>query len=280
MKFLPILMTASVSTNGMKGACFSDVERYEMYLNTLKFYINKFLISNTCKVPTKLVFVENSGWDLHIFQHDLQVIYGSDIISSEIEFISLPPDNFDISKGKGYNELLMINLVLDKSIYIDKAGIFFKVTGRYPILNLSQFLDTFIKALGQGCKFYCDIKNHNLYKRFGLNWNSHSFDARLWGSTVSFYNENIQNVYILCNDYDGSFVENIIFGRLNDLTRNFTRTKESDIICRFSREARFGGVEGSISSAASFSKDQQSFKSKLKIIVGNFFRIFTPWFKF
>lgn len=40
MEFLPILMTASVSTHGMKGACFSDEERYAMYLNSLTHYIS------------------------------------------------------------------------------------------------------------------------------------------------------------------------------------------------------------------------------------------------
>ena len=38
-KMLPLLMTASVSTKGMKGACFSDTEREQMYLNALSFYI-------------------------------------------------------------------------------------------------------------------------------------------------------------------------------------------------------------------------------------------------
>ena len=40
MEFLPILMTASVSTHGMKGACFSDEERYAMYPSTLIRYIS------------------------------------------------------------------------------------------------------------------------------------------------------------------------------------------------------------------------------------------------
>lgn len=40
MKSLPILMTASVSTRGMEGACFSDHERYNMYLNTLIAYLS------------------------------------------------------------------------------------------------------------------------------------------------------------------------------------------------------------------------------------------------
>lgn len=34
---IPLLMTASVSTRNMKGACFSDTEREKMYLETILF---------------------------------------------------------------------------------------------------------------------------------------------------------------------------------------------------------------------------------------------------
>lgn len=35
MNKLPLLMTASVSTRGMIGACFTDEEREKMYCETL-----------------------------------------------------------------------------------------------------------------------------------------------------------------------------------------------------------------------------------------------------
>lgn len=117
MEILPILMTASVSTRGMKGACFSDEERYKMYLETLRHYISQFFI-NSPKGNVKLVFADNSGWDLQTFHDDLSKQFESEIINSNIEFISLPPELFDITKGKGYNELLMINLAIDKSVFI------------------------------------------------------------------------------------------------------------------------------------------------------------------
>lgn len=279
MEILPILMTASVSTRGMKGACFSDEERYKMYLETLRHYISQFFI-NSPKGNVKLVFADNSGWDLQTFHDDLSKQFESEIINSNIEFISLPPELFDITKGKGYNELLMINLAIDKSVFINEMGAFFKVTGRYPILNLQRFVSTAIKAFDNGFSFYCDVKCHDLYRRLGLNWNSHTFEARLWGSTVEFYKKNIQSLYINCYDYDGRFVECILHDELCRMTDGFKHNKEAGMIVRFSREARFGGVEGSMSSAASFSKDQQSIKSRVKIVIGNFFRIFTPWFKF
>lgn len=285
MRFLPILMTASVSTRGMKDACFNDTERYFMYLDTLKYYMSKFFTKSQGCNQVKLIFAENSGWDLNLFRNDLSKHYPTKQIASNIEFISLSPDLFDITKGKGYNELLMINHAVDKSHLIKEAGVFFKVTGRYPIYNLGLFIRESSKAFEYGYDFYCDIKNHNLYRLLGLKWNSHSFEARLWGSTVEFYLNNIGNKYSECYDYDGRFVESVIYKHLSDITSNFRNCSKLPIgggtmKVRFSREPRFGGLEGSSSTAASFSKDQRSFKSKVKILTGNFFRIFMPWIKF
>lgn len=279
MEFLPILMTASVSTHGMKGACFSDEERYAMYLNSLTHYIS---ISYKQCGGVKLVFADNSGWDLSTFHDELTKSFNPDIINSQIEFISLSPKHFDISKGKGYNELLLINLAIKNSTFIKQAGAFFKVTGRYPIYNIFQFHKAASIAFSNGYDFYCDLKNHNLYRLLGLNWNSHSFEARLWGSKIDFYVKNISDKYTVCYDYDGRFVESVLYNYLFQVTDGFKRCKckEKGISIRFSREPRFGGIEGSNSVAASFSKDQQSLKSKVKITIGNFFRIFTPWFKF
>lgn len=280
MEFLPILLTASVSTRGMKGACFSDEERYGMYLETLRFYISNLIVKKRPSIPVKLVFADNSGWDLDSFYHDVAKQFGTDVIDADVEFLPLQPELFDITKGKGYNELLMINMAVDKSIFIRQTSTFFKATGRYPVFNLPLFLKSTIKALDNGYNFYCDIKSHNLYRRLGLDWNSHSFEARLWGATVDFYKKSIGELYKECYDYDGHFVECVVFDSLAKLTDGFKRSKEIGISIRFTREARFGGLEGSVSAAASFSKDQQSFKSRTKILLGNFFRIFTPWFKF
>lgn len=50
---IPLLMTAPVSTRGMKGACFSDEEREMIYVETLRYYLSTFMI----KSPTqKIVF--------------------------------------------------------------------------------------------------------------------------------------------------------------------------------------------------------------------------------
>lgn len=58
-KNVPVLMTASVSTHGMKSALFSDEEREQMYLSTLAYYLENM-------PGVKFVFAEYSGWNWKI----------------------------------------------------------------------------------------------------------------------------------------------------------------------------------------------------------------------
>lgn len=262
---IPLLMTASVSTRGMIGACFSDEEREMMYISALSFYIDQLLSKNE---KYSIVFADNSGWDLSRIIARLPVFD-----KKRIEFISLPPDAFDISKGKGYNELLLINKAIEKSELIKNSGCFFKVTGRYPIYNIRHFIDkadVFInKKKGD---LYADIKDHKLYDWLRLGWNGHSYDCRLFGVKVDFYNKNIAPLYKKCDDYNGHLLESVLF--------DFVRQNKGKMSLRFDREPHFGGLEGSNVNAVSFSKEQDSFKGKIKRMIGNSIRIFMPWFKF
>ena len=142
---LPILMTASVSTRGMKGACFTDDERERMYLNALSYYL-------LALPDAKIVFAENSGWNLEGFARKLPEECRRRL--GDVEFISLPIDLFDNSRGKGYNETIIMHEAVLRSKFIGEAGQFFKVTGRYPIYNLGYFLCKAEKALAKGCEIY------------------------------------------------------------------------------------------------------------------------------
>lgn len=113
-------MTASVSTRGMKGACFTDDERERMYLNALSYYL-------LALPDAKIVFAENSGWNLEGFARKLPEECRRRL--GDVEFISLPIDLFDNSRGKGYNETIIMHEAVLRSKFIGEAGQFFKVTG-------------------------------------------------------------------------------------------------------------------------------------------------------
>lgn len=265
MKRIPLLMTASVSTRGMKGACFTDAEREAMYVGALNYYITNIL----SKQPEqRIVFAENSGWNVESIKRQLEP---HDI--SKIEFISLPPEDFDISRGKGYNEMLMINKATEQSTFINNAHAFFKVTGRYPVYNMDYFLRKASCAIYEhGYDIYCDMKDHKLYDRLHLGWNGHSFECRLFAVTTSWYSAEMADTYKDCNDYNGNLLETVLFRRM--------KTAQGKKSIRFKREPHFGGLEGSNVNAVIFSKNQDSAKGKLKRLVGNMIRTFTPWFKF
>lgn len=141
-EMIPILLTASVDTRGMKGAKFTALEREKMYVDTLNYYISDF---SKRKGFFTFVFVENSGWDKSLL---LKKLNHADNVC--VEYVALPPEKFDQTKGKSYNEMLLIDLATEDNPAVLKAGAFFKVTGRFPILNLYKLVNEVLHRVGGG----------------------------------------------------------------------------------------------------------------------------------
>lgn len=129
---IPILLTASVDTRGMKGAKFSAEEREKMYVDTLNFYIADL---GRRKGEFTLVFAENSGWKAESVTSKL-----GHADNVKVEYEALQPELFDQTKGKSYNEMLILDLVSARNKTIQQAGGFFKLTGRFPIVNLYSLM--------------------------------------------------------------------------------------------------------------------------------------------
>ena len=259
---LPVLMTASVDTRGMVGARYAAQEREQMYADALRFYLD-----NLCHDPRqKIVFCDNSGWDLS----SLRAKVGGDAV----EWLSLAPGDFDISRGKGYNEMILMAQALERSRFIRGAGAFFKVTGRYPIYNLAYFVRRASRAIyADGKKWYCDIKDHPIYDWLHLGWNGHAFDCRLFGVTNAFFLEKLFPLTEQCNDATGDLLEDVLF-------RAVKATEPSDVILRFPREPHFGGMAGHYMNCLSWSQNQDCTKEKFKRLLGNTIRTFLPSLKF
>lgn len=272
MNKLPILMTASVSTRGMKGADFSDSEREAMYIAAVNYYVAALLKKEPGR---KIVFVDNSGWDLGRIAAQV-----SDLPAGQIEFISLDVKDFDISKGKGFNETILINHAIEKSQLIRSVGAFLKVTGRYPILNIGLYLKESDRFITDGGQFYGDMKDHRLYDilfpKKTDKWNGHAVYTVLFATTVNFWKEHLFRLLPKINDYTGDWIECVWF-------RELVKYRGNDSQCvrlRFSREPICGGQQGSNVDTLAFSKDNNSLKCKMMRIVGNCIRTVTPWFWF
>lgn len=263
MNYLPLLMTASVDPRGMKFAMFSPEERETMYLSALQFYK-----STLADIDCKIIFVDNSGWGLNNIKAQLQPYD-----SNKIEFISLDPNLFDVSRGKGYNEFLLMQMAIEQSQTIKEKGAFLKVTGRYPIFNIRHFLDegsTII--LKDGRDVYADLKKHNLYKNLGLNWTGSTAESRLFGLRTSFFRDYLMIVAHKLDYNNGYMLESMLYDNISCHIGN------PQLVCRFTREPHYGGLSGSLINSVSFSANYDSFFWNLKRHVKNFSRRFFPDF--
>lgn len=269
---LPILMTASVSTRGMKGAAFSDSEREKMYLEALKVYIDLLLARDPAR---RIVFAENSGWDLETFRSQLPGDY-----LGQIEFIGLNPLDFDINRGKGYNEILLINQTIERSAVIKKAGAFMKVTGRYPVYNLGRYLEESEEFFSRGGRYYGDMKDHKvfdvLFPHNTAKWNGHAAYTVLFATTLDFYANHLAESYSLCNDYTNDWIECVWYRLLKD----YRFQMNGGVQLRLPVEPVCGGMQGSTAQTIAFSRSNESAKALLLRFVGNCIRRLTPNFWF
>lgn len=173
---LAIILTGTVAPS-VKGACFTSKERFDMYSSTLDFY------AHTIGKNYPIFFFENSNADLSVWEGkykdtlDLTVMQfrpGTD------EYIT-----FDNSKGKGYNEYLMIKKGLLKmaNTLHQQVTHFLKITGRYPMLNINRILTEGKQRLSKGnIVFIGDIKDTCVYKLIG-----HKTLSSNWGDSRFFY---------------------------------------------------------------------------------------------
>lgn len=262
---LPLLLTASVDPRGMAGADFVAAEREQMYVETLSHYL-KALPKNQ-----PIVFAENSGWGLERLREKVEVEGGV-----RVEWIEVDPKLSDQSRGKGYNELILIDEAVRQSKTIQSDGAFMKVTGRYPVFNLGFFVRRAEYWLGErGYSFYGDMKDHRLYDWFKPGWCGHAGSAALFATTVKNYQANISPRRSWLNDAEGRMLEHLLF----DYMKPYRGTRGT-VVCRFGREPVMGGLQGSNIAAASFSKDNRSMLARLKIAAGNLIRWTMPWFWF
>lgn len=265
---LPLLLTASIDTRGMKGAMFAAEERERMYVNTLNYYIDEFERQH---IPGKIVFAENSGWRKDSI---LQKLCRSKAV--EIEYMALDTDDFIQEKGKSYNELLMMDRAIERSQFIREAGCFFKLTGRFPILNALALVDE-AERWGKrhgGLKFYGDCKDHKIFDWLGVNINGHVGESRYYAVSVEFWEKHFQGHYVDMYDYDGRIVENLILEVIR-------KTKhEQGVHGRYRTQARFTGSGGhSLGSGSSFfhSTDNDSLAVKTKLGIRQLIRWTLPW---
>lgn len=214
----------------MKGAMFSAEDREQMYVSTLNYYIDLF---GKKSIYMEMVFAENSGWNLKSMA---EKVHKSEFI--KIEYLSFNPNDFDQTKGKSYNELLMMQKAIGKSKTIQRIGRFVKLTGRFPIINLDKLIRELYRRGGNRLEFFGDCKDHNVYDRLGMKINGHSGESRFYAMSLDFWNKHFHNCYKNLNDFEGRNIE----GYLLSLKRE--TNGQHNVIWRLHTQPHFSGKGG------------------------------------
>ena len=180
---LTLLMTATIDPKDCPDSRFSVPERQAMYLKAFRFYLRKVVLAWP---HARLLFCENSGADLAPFRALIP-----ESVADRVRLFSAPWQQFTPAKGKTYNEVLLMEMALADLPTDWQADLFFKVTGRYAILNIRAFLRDCFKA-GPVLAFYCDQKDHTLWERLGRHWNGHWGETRFFAFTLPFWQAHFQ----------------------------------------------------------------------------------------
>jgi len=222
---IPLLMTASIDTRGMRDLSVTDLhEREGQYLETFAFYLKSGWVD-------KIVFVENSGYDLQNFKALAETRAGT-----ETELISCDLNDYPRHLGKSYGEMRLLDHVLDHSELLQAHERFIKVTGRFPILNMDKLLREAGRRMPW--ELFCDSKDHPVYDWLRNGWNGHAADTRFFVVTKKFYQEHFYGRYVDLNDAEGRLVEGLFF----DVMRE--QYPQGTVVRRFRTEPEYAGKGG------------------------------------
>ncbi len=226
MKPITLLMTATIDPRQGSEAWFSTEVRLQQYLTAFKFYLKKLKSRRSFQ---QLLFVDNSGYDLSVFRALIP-----QALSEHVELLSAPPEIFPAELKKS-NEFKLIDYACDHSALLQKGDCFFKVTGRYAILNIAGLIKD-VRRAGNGIEFYCDQKDHRLYSRLGLNWCQQNGEMRYIFMSLNFWRKHFYGYFSAHLGYKA--VEEIVF--------DVASKHYGDAACRFRfrHEARFRGYQG------------------------------------
>lgn len=283
---IPVLLTATVNPQGMRGANFEVEERAQMYADALGWYVSLHL---------PVIFAENSGniedvrklmkpedaarveW-LDVSHSGYEPHHGNDASLCEVK-------DFDQSRGKGYNETILIHRAIETSPTLAKAKCFFKITGRLRLLNVADMLaeveDRQRKcgSVGRrGLQFLADCKDHSLYEWLSLPINGHAGECRYWFASTEFFETMMWPKLEMMND----FTEPPVLAE--DAMLRVCRETRGQAGCfdRFRTQARISGRGGhNLGSGPSFfySTDNDSLALRLKCGLRQLLRWAMPWWR-
>lgn len=177
-----LFLTACINPKGMSFTKIVDVQyRRQQYLYAIHWYLK-----NT---NFKILVVENTN-------EDMSSDFEKEIEAGRLELLSFDGNSYNINRGKGYGEALILEYGLNNSCLLRQADSFVKITGRLICKNINSLLNycrdenTFYAYLRKGPRsdLFCDsrvfiapinILNLFLSRKENLNDNNYYYFEHL-----------------------------------------------------------------------------------------------------
>jgi hypothetical protein len=182
-KKICLVLHATVDVRGVVFVKRDDPrERFEDYRRALKQWVQRDDFD-------KLVFVENSGYDVSPLQ---EIVDQSPLGNDMVEFLSFDGQDFPRELGKGYGETLNFQHVLDNSKILAEDDMLVRNNGRYYIENMHAFFE----ALQPPTEILVEMRQFLSYA-----------DVTVLGGTVDFFRKYICPYGWDVNDSKGYYME-------------------------------------------------------------------------
>ena len=169
-----LLLTATITPkSGVPNLKRTDPQqRLQDYAKALRFYL-----SHVGKSCDGIVFVENSNSDIT----QLQALVAEHGLTEQVEFIVFEGLDYPAHYDRGYGEFKLLDYGMKESKLIHQSpaetNVIWKVTGRYTIHNLEQF----IAAQPQQFDLYCNCRNYPKYwvDTYFMAWTPQGYETCL-----------------------------------------------------------------------------------------------------
>jgi hypothetical protein len=195
-----IVLTGTITPNSIMTSHTDTAIRRQEYLNAVNFY--------TRFAP--VFFLENSNYPIEQDSEFLEI--------QNLHIRKTSVSNFP-EKGKGYQEFEMIDSWLDEEKQPPKKWV--KVSGRYIYDNFDILL--------QEC--LSDVKHQLVIDQL---YNQKIAYTVLFFITTSYYNKYLKDIYKLCDDKNGNYIEKVLFEAISknndDLVRIFREQPSVEVI--------------------------------------------------
>lgn len=190
-----LLITGCISPEkNQPHLCISNPkQRYEQYITSISFYIEKSLFKD-------IVFCESSNF---YYPSNSGLVELAEKYHKNFEWICFSGNKKEVlNKGKGYGEGEIIEYAIGHSQIMIQASYFVKTTGRIVVKNVNK--------IGLKLNFRKNYFNFDLCRTCGI-------DTRFYCCTVDFYKKYLLNAYKRCSDYANEMsLEDVFYDCLID----------------------------------------------------------------